>query len=253
MIMNFFKINRNAINLSEKEQMLIHLDYQITYDALPHESLSQLPQPVQERTKVLYNLARTDPEQAISALLDMIEKYPSVPVFYNYLRLAYEMTDQAEEADTLLEVIYQRFPDYLFAKTNYAFRCLREGRLEKIPEIFNHKFDLKLLYPQRVVFHLSEFTAFTGVMALYYLMIGVRQKAEKHYSLLERWAPNHNLTEVVKHQLYPTFLQRLLDKLGRAVGNNFDKMEREVKDKMEVLENAKAVSSHNQARFSKTF
>ncbi len=252
-IMSFFNRNQNGSRLLEEKQALIHLDYEITYDALPHESLKQLPPPVKERTKELYNLSRTQPHQAIAALLDMIEKYPMVPVFYNYLRIAYEITGQTEKASTLLELIYQKFPDYLFAKTNYAFRCLRNGRLEKIPEIFCHKFDLKRLYPHRVVFHLSEFTAFTSVMALYFHVIGDRNNALLHYERLKRWAPNHELTQVVKSQLYPTLLQKLLDKLGFLIYERFSNMEKNVKEGIGVLEKANVATSHQQANFSKTF
>jgi tetratricopeptide (TPR) repeat protein len=243
------------LNRSKKstKQTLVHLDYEITHEALPHESIKQLPLPVQERVKELYNLARTQPQQAISPLLDMIEKYPMVPVFYNYLRIAYEMTGQLEKADALLEVIYRKFPDYLFAKTNYAFRCLRMGRLEKIPEIFNRKFDLDLLYPHRVVFHLSEFTAFTSVMALYHHVIGDRQNALRHYALLKRWAPNQELTQVVKSQLEPTLLQKLLDQLGMVLSKIFETTEKGVKNQIDALEHTNAAASHRQVQFSKTF
>lgn len=246
--MNFLNRNKNAT-----KPAIIHLDYQITYDALPHESLNQLPAPVQERVTELYHLARSEPQQAISPLLDMIDKYPSVPVFYNYLRIAYELTGQVDKVDALLEVIYHKFPDYLFAKTNYAFRCLRTLSLEKIPEIFNSKFDLKLLYPHRAVFHISEFTAFTGVMALYHFMISDRQNALKHYALLKQWAPNHELTQVVKSQLEPTLVQKLLDQLGMALAKIFETTERQVQNQIEVLEETETATSHKQAPISKTF
>lgn len=244
------------MNRSQKstKQALVHLDYEITHEALPHDSIRQLPLPVQERVKELYHLACTEPQQALSPLVDMIEKYPGVPVFYNYLRIAYEMTGQLEKADALLEVIYRKFPDYLFAKTNYAFRCLRMGKLEKIPEIFNRKFDLKLLYPHRVVFHLSEFTAFISVMALYHHVIGDHENAQIYYALLKRWAPNQELTQVVKSQLDPTLLQKLLDQLGMALSWIFETTEKGVKSQIDALEYRDAASSSpREVQFSKTF
>ncbi len=241
----------NAKRLFKEKQALIYLDYKITYEALPHESIQQLSPFVKARTKELYNLARTQPQHAISPLLDMIGKYPTVPVFYNYLRIAYEITGQSEKADELLEEIYQKFPDYLFAKTNYAFRCLRNGRREKVPEIFGNKFDLKLLYPHRLVFHLSEFTAFTSVMALYHHLSGERDQALIHYKRLKQWAPNHDLTKVVQYQLHPTLLQKLLDKLGWVLYKRFYKIEMNVKDGMDVWEKSEFANSN--AHFSKIF
>ncbi len=251
--MNISNRNPNAIREQEKRPTLDCLNYNITYEPLPHESLNLLPHPVQERTKALYNLALSQPQQAIAPLLDMIEKYPMVPVFYNYLRVAYEATGQTEKAEAILEVIYRKHPHYLFAKTNYAFRCLRRGMLEKIPEIFNNKFDLQLLYPERDVFHVSEFTAFTGVIALYYFMIGDRDNAVIHYKRLQHCTPNHHLTQIVKTQLYPTFFQRLFDQLGRAVDKIFGKMESKVKENIEALENVEASDSQRTSSFSKTF
>ncbi len=247
-VMNFLNRTKNAT-----KQALIPLDYQITYEPLPPESLKQLPEPVQERVKELYHLAQTQPLQAVSPLLDMIDKYPNLPVCYNYLRLAYERTGQVEKSDALLEVIYRKFPDYLFAKTNYAFRCLRNRSLEKIPEIFNRKFDLNLLYSQRLVFHISEFTAFTCVMALYHFLIGDRQNALKHYALLKQWAPNHELTQLVKSQLDPTLLEKLLDQLGIAFAKIVETMERLLQNKIEALEETETTTSPKQAPFYKTF
>ncbi len=195
----------------KEQQAVNNLDYQIIYEALPHESLKQLPISVQEEATELYRLIRSKPAQVIAPLQKLTEKYPAVPVFYNYLRNAYEMTGQFDKADRLLELIYRKYPNYLFGKTNYAFRCLSKSKPEKLVEIFGNKFDLKLLYPHRNSFHISEFTAFTSVIALYHDMIGDRRNARKYYRSLKYWAPNHSLTKVVKIQLYPTLSQRLFD------------------------------------------
>ena len=50
----------------------------------------------------------------------------------------------------------KRFPDYLFGRLAYARDCLERGDLDKVSEIFEGKFDLKLLYPDRERFHVSE-------------------------------------------------------------------------------------------------
>ena len=211
--MNFFTRNQTS-SLSNAIQPLVHLDYKITHDSLPHESFKKLPPDVQEYAQEQYRLIQVNPKQAIMSLFELVEKYPDVPVFYNYLRVAYEVRGKKEKSDAILEQVYAKHPDYLFAKTNYAFRCLRHGLSEEIPDIFEHKFDLKLLYPQREIFHISEFTAFTGVMALYFLMIEDNKNAETYYMQLKQFAPTHHLTEIVKYQLYPDLLPRLLDEMG---------------------------------------
>lgn len=235
------------------KKALATLGYRITYDALPHQSLDDLPFQVQKQTKELYNLTRTHPDQIIAPLLELIKKYPTVPVFYNYLRVAYDNTGQWEKSELLLEELYQKHPHYLFAKTNYAFRCLRIGDLETIKEIFQRKFDLNLLYPDRDVFHLSEFTAFTGVMSLYHLIIGDRHTAKKHYYRLKLWAPEHDLTEVIKNELFPTFFQRFLDNLGRALYQIIKYLEKTTQKKFEAIQPAQTLNTNNHSNCSKIF
>jgi hypothetical protein len=101
----------------------IHLNYQITYDPLPYKSIKQLPVQVREQMEELYKLIQKQPQQTVQPLLDLITQYPNVPVFYNYLNVAYEMTGQPEKAYAVLKEVYHKHPDYLFARTNYAFYC----------------------------------------------------------------------------------------------------------------------------------
>lgn len=196
--------------ISNEKQALANLGYKITYDSLPHQSIKYLPDQVQVQVKKLYKLMRSRPEQAISPLVQLITQYPQVPVLYNYLKASYDATGQSEKAEVLLEQLYRQYPDYLFAKTQYAFRCLRLGALEQIPIIFQKKFDLKLLYPDRNVFHISEFTAFTGLMALYHQSINDTSTAKQHYWQLKKWAPQHKLTTVIQSQIYPSIFHKLI-------------------------------------------
>jgi tetratricopeptide (TPR) repeat protein len=196
--------------ISNDKQAVANLGYQITYEALPHQSIKALPYQVQAEVQKLYKLMRNSPEQAISPLVKLITKYPQVPVLYNYLKASYDATGQSDKSEVLLEQLYRKYPDYLFAKTQYAFRCLRLGSLEQIPIIFQNKFDLKMLYPNREVFHISEFTAFTGLMALYHQSIEDSRTAKKHYWRLKNLAPAHKLTAVIQSQIYPSFFHQLI-------------------------------------------
>ncbi len=72
------------------------------------------------------------------------------------LSIAYSSIGEDDKAEVIIKKNYEQNPDYLFAKCNYAEICFHRGQIEKIPEIFNNKFDLKLLYPKRKRFHISE-------------------------------------------------------------------------------------------------
>ena len=133
----------------------------------------------------------------------MIKKYPDVPIFYNYLSLAYKILGRQEEHEQTLLMLYERYPDYLFGRVGYAEYLLQKGEYRKIPEVFDNKYDLKQLYPNRKQFHVSEAAAFMGIMALYWIAIGDRDLAKRYRDILKQVAPKHQVTRQVAKKLNP--------------------------------------------------
>ena len=132
-----------------------------------------------------------------------------MPMLYNYLSAAYSSAGQRERAEAVARENYQRNPDYLFARLNYAGLYLAKGEYEKIAEIFDHKFDLKLLYPKRKRFHVSEVANFMGLIGIYFFETGERQAAEKYYDILQQIAPGYPMVKMLRRKLFPNLLQRL--------------------------------------------
>ncbi|MEW5802002.1 MAG: hypothetical protein AB1847_07845 [bacterium] len=192
---------------------LIIVDYEITNEPVLHKSVKRLPSRVRKQIEQLHEAISSKPAEAIPSLLKLIEKYPQVPVLDNYLTAAYRLTGQEEKADSLTLESYKRHPDYLFSKIDYAFYCLQQGDPYKIPEIFDHKLELRLLYPDRRKFHISEFMSFMGIMALYNNAIGERKTAIKYYEIIKQVDPSYDLVRVLKSVLYPPLLVRLLRKI----------------------------------------
>ncbi len=142
-----------------------------------------------------------------------MEKYPDIPVLSNYLIAAYRLSGQGEKTTSVLLESYKKHPDYLFAKINYALYCIQKGDPHKVPEIFDNKLELKLLYPHREKFHISEFMNFMGVMALYRDAIGEPDIAERYYKMMKQVDRSHDMVRVVKNNLYPSLSTRLLKKI----------------------------------------
>jgi len=126
-------------NILPKINGLRLLQYEITYDPIEDHTIDNLPSHVQKEIDKLYN----------------------------FLSGAYALVSDTTKADALTQELYEKYPDYLFAKIQYAELCLRNKDLQKIPVIFNNKFDLQLLYPERKVFHISEMLSFIGFMGEY--------------------------------------------------------------------------------------
>ena len=140
---------RRASRRREARTPVRVLKYEITTEPIEEPRYKRLPDEVKEQIERLHFEAQKRPRQAIPELLDLIERYPDIPALYNFLNVAYANSGQMEKAKEAIRENYERNPDYLFARLNYAELYRSQGEYEKIAEIFEHKFDLKLLYPQR--------------------------------------------------------------------------------------------------------
>lgn len=98
----------------------------------------------------------------IRDLEKIVRQYPKVNPFKNYLVQAYVRRKAKDKAKELLIKHIEEAPDYLFAKINLAQLYMMEGEtLEKIHEIIpENTHSLQDLYPNKTLFHVTEFFAF---------------------------------------------------------------------------------------------
>ncbi len=183
--------------------------YQITFQAIADQKLQKLPEDIQKEFDTLLPTNRKEAETVIDRLLELKQQYPKVPLIYNYISLAYGFLDTEKQKENIREN-YEKNPQYLFARCHYGQLCLREGELEKIPEIFDNKFDLKSLYPRRKQFHATEFSAFTGLMAEYCFRLGNVEQADALFKSMEELVPNAEETQTIKKLLRPNFFKRII-------------------------------------------
>ena len=120
------------------------------------------------------------------------------------------MSGQREKAEEMIRENYRRNPGYLFARLNYAELCLAEGDYDEIAQIFEHKFDLKLLYPKRKRFHISEVVNFMGLVGIYVFETGKRDVAERYCDMLEQIAPSYPMTKLLRRRLRPGPVGRVI-------------------------------------------
>ena len=202
-------------------------EYEITDEPLENRNLKHLPAEVRDTIDDLYEQVYHAPKDAIPELERRVATYPEVPLFANHLTLASGRAGEKEKAEALLVETYQRHPQYLFAKVNYAQFCLSKGEISKVPGIFNNQFDIKALYPRRKRFHVDEFVGFAGVMCNSHCAIGQTHTALQYYHMLQQVAPSHPLTRQAKRNLYPPFWLRWLHRLaGKRLPHRADRTER---------------------------
>ena len=211
--------SRRSIEPQQPEPIYT-IQYEVTTEPIYNRDYKQLPRRAQAIMDQLYYQVHTHPQEAIPKIKKLIKKYPHIPNLYNYLSVAYNRSGQQKKSEAVILEQYRRTPDYLFARINYAEICLYRGEYEKIPEIFDHKFDLKLLYPERDRFHITEVVNFIGVIGIYFARTGNREAAQKYYDIIREIGSGYEITQMLKSELRPTLLQRILGSLINLIQNS---------------------------------
>ena len=207
-------VSRRHESLARESGPARILSYEISDEPLPELAYERLPAQVKDELKTLYEeLLLQKPKEALGVLKPLIEQYPDVPQLYNYLHTAYRELGDQTQAQRVLQETLERFPDYLFGRIAYATDCLQRGETEKVPEIFDNKYDLKLLYPERKRFHISEVLGFCAAMAWYFHSRAESDRAEMYYKLMRQLDPEHRNTRLIEGLLYPSRLDTLLRRL----------------------------------------
>ncbi|HEV2292400.1 MAG TPA: hypothetical protein VGR35_01005 [Tepidisphaeraceae bacterium] len=189
------------------------LEYEVTEDSLEETRIGLTPE-VEAQYEELHELTMTRPAEAVPRLESLVEKYPQIPVLKNWLSVAYQQTGREAESDAMGERLWREHPDYLFARISQAQVHLRRGELEKVPTVFGDKLDLKLMYPHRNVFHISEVVAMYNVLAEWHCRKGEPDKAMIYLDQLEELAPEHPVTERLELMLMPEILTEAIKQLA---------------------------------------
>ncbi len=175
----------------------IQITYQPMPSALPEEFFAQV---------------QADPKQAKERLEGFYKTHPKLPEIASLLTFVYIQLKEVKKAEALILETYKRHPTHLIAKINYADQCLRKKKKELIPAIFENTFDLFKLYPEKKLFHISEYRGFLVVMGFYHLAIKERAKAEEYHLLACRADLTHPSVMALEKKL---FRFRLLHKFIR--------------------------------------
>jgi len=207
------RAKRTPPQTPENRDTLHLVEYEVTSEPILDRDYKRLPRQVKEAIERFHEMIRRQPREAIPELRKWIKRYPNVPVFYNYLSVAYSRVGQGKKAKAVILENYEQNPDYLFARLNYAELCLARRDYEAVAEIFEHKFDLKLLYPERNRFHVTEVASFMGLIGIYFFETGERELAERYYEVVRQVDRNHPMVKNLQRTLFPNLLQRVWRRL----------------------------------------
>jgi|GEM_PF-1738896 len=163
--------------------------FSVTQEPLPDNP--PIPAELRPMMEPLHMKVMASPKDAIPDIKDALLRFPDVPQLNNFLVAALCSIGRLEDARIIIEHNIEQHPDYLFAKINYADILVRENRLNECEALFDSKFDLKLLYPDRDIFHVSEALGFYDVTSLYFIKRGQLQSAKVTMDILEAIDPEY--------------------------------------------------------------
>ncbi len=173
-----------------KKSKPLHPQYKITLDGDLADNDLHYSDEIQDLLLETYEEVSHGKSKTGAKIQKLIKKYPHIPAFHNYLSNHYKMTNQMDKAYAVNRKLLAKFPDYVFARINLAAEYLEKKKYDKIPEILGENLDLGDLYPERKVYHASEFDSFMFIVVSYLLEIGEPERAAEKLALLEIMHPD---------------------------------------------------------------
>lgn len=177
---------------------------QISYEPMP----SVIPEE-------LFAQANETPKAVKERLEGFYKTHPDLPEVANLLTYVYIQLKDLKKAEALILESYEKHPTHLIARINYADQCLRNKKKELVPAIFGNTFDLFKLYPEKKLFHISEYRGFLVLMGFYHLAIKERAKAEEYYLQACRADLTHPSVIALEKKLFNFRLLNKFTKLFR--------------------------------------
>ena len=131
----------------------------------------------------------------------LINRYPAIPHFKNYLSTYYALIGDNAMAEEVNNKILEGHPDYLYARLNKALSLMDRGEAEKVPDILGEFMDIKMLYPDRNAFHELEVLSFLKIAVLYFIAIDDNEAAKMRLDMMMEIDDEHNDTYIARQHM----------------------------------------------------
>lgn len=188
-----------------KWRKILLLGFEI-YGEPDEKHAPRVQQWAQEAMLALY---KEDWSQAERLLDQALAVEPDTPDLLNNRAMAYKLQGRDEEAETILQQIHERNPDYLFARVGLAQRHVERGEFEEAHELLE-----PLLHRKRL--HFSEFDGMCGAFVQLTLAEGNRDVARSWFDIWESVDPENPKLDIFRLQVNNPF--RSLGLKNRLLG-----------------------------------
>lgn len=130
----------------------------------------------EEIVELYYNIQKK-PASYISNLIQKIEDFPEVAVYYDYLLLCYLLEENFDSAKEISDKMSKKFSNSLFGKVGFIEYHLLEDKLEEITNTLQGKFHYRELFPEKGIFHIVEVLHYWFAVGKYLALSGNVEKA----------------------------------------------------------------------------
>ena len=175
-----------------REQVVVA--YEIVDGLLDEPHVPPVPAELQGEFERLHERVTTRPASAVGRLEELVGRYPQLPALANWLTVAYAAAGRQADADAVADRLVRDHPGYLFGRLALADRHLRAGALDRVLEPLGGVADLKMIYPDRTRFHVSEAVGLWMLLGEWTLRKGDLAAAERYLRLMVDFAPDHPAT-----------------------------------------------------------
>jgi tetratricopeptide (TPR) repeat protein len=206
-------------------------DYRLTGDPELADHKLKYSAEIEEILQEAYFLAQKAKPQSFNKLSRLIERYPHIPAFKNYLMVFYANRGKADKARAMNERIVREHPDYLHGKLNLASSYIDKEQYDKALEILGETLELKYFYPNREVFHFNEFESYNGVVIQYLTATDRLDEAADRLDMLEKAFPSSVHIPQLRMQITSKRMSRQLERrrqkmerwAAHPIGRTYDK------------------------------
>ncbi len=168
-------------------------NYTLTTDPHLLEKGNQVPPELEWKIEKFFSKARKGGKSNINYIKKAIERFPNSPHLKNYLAVAYMNTEMEEESYKVNDRLIEEHPQYLFGILNKANEYLNKGEHEKMPGLMGENMELKDLYPEREMFHVTEMISFLETAIHYFIADNNFEATKSRVELLKELDPQNPL------------------------------------------------------------
>ena len=160
--------------------------YQILKEPLPDPFYKKLSKIEQGQIDATIDQIQAGKKVKVESLLALHKKHPDYPFLTNALAIVYNQNNEKEKSFALTKQNFEKHPDYLFGRINYASSCLEEGNFKEYERVMQGKSHPHELFPQRKQFDMNEVLGTYKTVALYHMYRGEKQPIEHIVRILEK-------------------------------------------------------------------